>query len=465
MYQLDFNKPINVHFIGIGGVSMSGLAEILLDKGFKVTGSDVQPNYLTGHLVDKGAIINYPQDANNINEDIDLIVYSAAIHENNVERIKAVELGIPQLSRAELLGELMLNYKNSINISGTHGKTTTTSMMSEVFLMAKKDPTILIGGVLDDIAGNMRLGKDDYFIVEACEYTNSFLSFHPSSAVVLNIEADHLDFFKDLDDIRNSFKRFIDMTTEDGVTVINNEIEDYKDLVKDAKSTVITFGLNEDADYYAKNIEYDELVNASFDVYKKGELLGRVELAVPGSHNVYNALSTIACAMFYGIDFETIKEAFKAYHGTHRRFEIKGTVNGCKIIDDYAHHPQEIEAVLKVANSYPHNKIWAVFQPFTYTRTVDLLDDFANVLLNSDIAIVSDICAGREENTMGITGEIVVDKMREKTDKVEYLATFDDIINFAKDKVSDGDLFITMGCGDIYKLADRFVEEYGDINE
>ena len=463
MYKLDFNKPINVHFIGIGGISMSGLAEILIDKGFKVTGSDSQPNYLTGHLEDKGAIINYPQSKENIAKDIDLIVYSAAIHEDNIERVTAVELDIPQISRAELLGEFMLNYKNAINIAGTHGKTTTTSMMSEIFLKANSDPTILVGGVLDDIAGNMRLGKDDYFIVEACEYTNSFLSFHPTASMILNIEADHLDFFKDLDDIRHSFKQFIDMTSD--VVVINNEIENYEELVKDTKAKVITFGLNEEADYYAKEVSYDELVNASFDVYHKGELLGRVELAVPGSHNVYNALASVACALHYNIDFETVCDAFRSYHGTHRRFEIKGTVNGCKVVDDYAHHPAEIEAVLKVANNYPHNKIWAVFQPFTYTRTVDLLDDFAKVLLNSDMAIVSDICAGREENTMGITGEIVINKMKEMSDKCIYLETFDDIINYAKDKVSEGDLFITMGCGDVYKLADRFVKEYGDKDE
>lgn len=462
MYQVDFNKPINVHFIGIGGISMSGLAEILLDKGFKVTGSDTQPNYLTSNLEEKGAIVNYPQSSDNITNDIDVIVYSAAIHEDNIERVKAVELGIPQLSRAELLGEFMLNYKNAINVAGTHGKTTTTAMISEIFLKAKCDPTILIGGVLNDISGNMRLGKEDYFIVEACEYTNSFLSFHPTSSLILNIEADHLDFFKDLDDIRHSFKTFINMTDESGVVVINNEIDNYKALVDEAKAKVVTFGLNEEADYYAKNIEYDELVNGCFDVYHKDELMGHIELSVPGSHNVYNALATIACADFYNIDFATIKEALKSYEGTHRRFEIKGSVNGCKVIDDYAHHPHEIEVTLKVANKYPHNKVWAVFQPFTYSRTVDLLDDFAKVLLECDIAIISDICAGREENTMGITGEILVDKMKEMTDKVIYLPTFDDIIDYAKDKVGEGDLFITMGCGDIYKCADRFVEEYGD---
>lgn len=462
MYQVQLNQPVHIHFIGIGGISMSGLAEILLDRGFTVTGSDMHESALTKHLEKKGATIFFPQAKENVVDGIDVVVYTAAIHEDNPEYLEVKRQGLPMLTRAELLGELMRNYKEAINIAGTHGKTTTTSMVSEILLEAGVDPTITIGGMLDDIGGNVHAGKQDYIVVEACEYTNSFLSFYPTVSVLLNVEADHLDFFKDLDDVRHSFREFARKTSEDGAVVINQDIDHYEYFIEGLSQKVITFGSDETADYYAKNIRFDELACGTFDVYEKGNLLGKVTLFVPGNHNISNALAAIATCRYFDIPFTAIADGLKRYRGTERRFEYKGVVNGFTIIDDYAHHPQEIDASIQTALAYPHKKLWVAFQSHTYTRTAALLDEFAESLSKADVVIVADIYAAREENTIGISGQDIVDKIKQYNENAYYIPTFKEIEDYAIKNVQEGDLFVTMGAGDINLVGEHLIEEYGE---
>ncbi len=462
MYQVQLNQPVHIHFIGIGGISMSGLAEILLDRGFTVTGSDMHESALTKHLEKKGATIFFPQAKENVVDGIDVVVYTAAIHEDNPEYLEVKRQGLPMLTRAELLGELMRNYKEAINIAGTHGKTTTTSMVSEILLEAGVDPTITIGGVLDDIGGNVHAGKQDYIVVEACEYTNSFLSFYPTVSVLLNVEADHLDFFKDLDDVRHSFREFARKTSKDGAVVINQDIDHYEYFIEGLSQKVITFGNDGTADYYAKNIRFDELACGTFDVYEKGNLLGEVTLCVPGNHNISNALAAIATCRYFDIPFNVIADGLKRYRGTERRFEYKGVVNGFTIIDDYAHHPQEIDASIQTALAYPHKKLWVAFQSHTYTRTAALLDEFAESLSKADVVIVADIYAAREENTIGISGQDIVDKIKQYNENAFYIPTFKEIEDYAIKNVQEGDLFVTMGAGDINLVGEHLIEEYGE---
>ncbi len=462
MYQIRLDQPVHAHFIGIGGTSMSGLAEYLFDCGFRVTGSDSAHSKYTKHLESLGIEIAYPQKADNIQDGTDVVIFSAAIHPGNPEYDAAAEKGIPMLTRAELLGQLMAYYRHAINISGTHGKTTTTSMVTDIFLDAGLDPTIEIGGMLDDIGGNMRISKKrDYFVAEACEYTNSFLSFHPTCGIILNVEADHLDFFKDLDDIRHSFRRFAELLPDDGILVIGADIENYEYFCEGLNVRVLTFGKAENADYRAENIVFDELVRPAFDVIEKGACIGRVQLGVPGDHNVMNALAAIAAARAYGIDMDVITSALLRYHGTQRRFDIRGHVNGFTVMDDYAHHPQEVDAVLKTLVKYPHHKLWAIQQPHTYSRTKLLMDDFADVLSQADAVLVLDIFPARETDDLGCHATQLVEKLKERGTEVYYTPTFDDVEKFVMEHGEKDDVFITLGCGNANIVADRIVERYG----
>ena len=435
---------------------MSGLAEILMNEGFKVSGSDMKQSELTDTLKAKGAKIEIGQRAENIKEP-DLVVYTAAIHPDNPEYAAAVSKNIPMLSRAELLGEIMANYTEAVNIAGTHGKTTTTSMITDMVLEAKKDPTVTVGGMLDAIGGNIRIGKRDLFIAEACEYTNSFLCFHPTLAVILNIEADHLDFFKDIDDIRASFKKFIHTLpqNEKGFLVINGDIDDIDYFTKDLGCGFVTFGKNKSCDYTAEDISFDEKACASYTLVKNGVKTVRVELSVPGEHNVYNSLAAIASAERMGIDTKTAAAALVKYNGTKRRFEYRGSVNGADIIDDYAHHPQEIEATLKAAKLYPHKKIRVIFQPHTYTRTKALLGDFADALMLADEVILADIYAAREKNTVGVSSNDIAELINAHGGNAGYIPDFNKIIEYVLKHTEPGDLLITMGAGNVVDIADR----------
>ena len=457
MYQIDFSHPIHVYFMGIGGISMSGLAQILIKEGFPVSGSDMKASPLTRQLEEAGARIAIGQRTENITENIDLVVYTAAIHPDNPEFVQAKALNIPMLTRAEFLGQLMLNYKLPIAVSGTHGKTTTTSMISEMLLAADTDPTLTIGGILKSINGNIRVGSGDYFVMEACEYTNSFLSFNPKISIILNIEADHLDFFKDLDDIRSSFRRFTERLPEDGTLIINGDIENWQEITKGLSCNIITFGFNKANDYSADNITYDELGRPSFTLYKKGEESGNFALGVVGRHFVGNSLSVLALADILNIQADVAKQALRGYCDTERRFEKKGEIAGITIIDDYAHHPTEIKATLSAAQNYPHKNIWCVFQPHTYTRTHALLDDFAEALTMADKVVLTDIYAAREKNTLGISSEDLLKKLADLGTECYYFPTFDEIETFLLENCIHGDLLITMGAGDVVKIGEKLL--------
>ncbi|MBQ7972525.1 MAG: UDP-N-acetylmuramate--L-alanine ligase [Lachnospiraceae bacterium] len=457
MYEIDFTTPIHVHFIGIGGISMSGLAQILLSKGFRVSGSDNQNSKLTEELENAGATIYIGQRASNVSEDVDLAVYTAAIKEDNEEFMRFRELGIPMMPRAALLGQIMKNYKNAIAVSGTHGKTTTSSMMSEILLAAQADPTLTIGGIAKSINGNLRLGNSDVFLTEACEYTNSFLSFFPRYGIILNIEEDHMDFFKDIEDIRNSFHNFARLLPEDGALVINNDIPDHKELTSDLKCNVKTFGFDDSADYYCTNLEVREMGNHSFMFHTPDGKSCEVVLDMLGRHNVSNAISALALADILGIDLDLASKALSICTGARRRFEKKGMLGGVTVIDDYAHHPTEIRATLQAAKAYPHREVWCVFQPHTYTRTKAFLNDFAEALSMADHVVLTDIYAAREKNTIGISSKDLQALLLEKGCDCHYFASFSDIENFLLQNCIPRDMLITMGAGDVVKIGENLL--------
>ena len=457
MYNINFNQPQHVHFIGIGGISMSGLAEILLKENFTVSGSDTKPSALTEHLVSLGATVFYPQRASNIIAGIDVVVYTAAIRENNEEFAEVKRRGIPMLTRAQFLGQLMKNYKTPIAVSGTHGKTTTTSMLSHILLQADKDPTISVGGILKAIGGNIRVGHSDVCLTEACEYTNSFLDFFPKISIILNVEEDHMDFFKDIDDIRSSFHRFAKLLPEDGALILNKNIEKYDIITKGLNCKIVTYSESQDADYSAANITFDEFGNASFDLIKYGAPAGRVVLSVAGNHNVSNALSVIAAADLLGISSEDIQKGLLSFTGTDRRFQYKGERNGVTIIDDYAHHPTEIKATLSSAKNYPHREIWCVFQPHTYTRTKAFFHEFAEALSLADHVVLADIYAARETDTLGMSSEALAEEMKRLGTDAYYLSSFEAIENFVLEKCIHGDVLITMGAGDVVNIGDSLL--------
>ena len=462
MYQINFKQPQAIHFIGIGGISMSGLAEILLDVGFPVSGSDPHPSPLTDHLANQGATIYSTQVAENITDDVRIVVYTAAIHPDNPEYKEAVRRELPMLSRADLLGQIMENYKNSIAISGTHGKTTTTSMISEILLGTDLDPTISVGGILPSIHGNIRIGAHSVFVTEACEYTNSFLSFYPTQEIILNIQEDHLDFFKDLEDIRHSFRRFEENLKKGGTLIINGQIDRLPELTAGLTGPVVTFGMTGTEDYFATNITYNELGFPGFAIHKKNTdgsdiLLCQVQLQIPGDHNIANALAAAASADQLHVAPEQIAAGLSGFSGTDRRFEKKGELGGVTIIDDYAHHPQEITATLKAAARYPHRKIWCVFQPHTYTRTKAFLDDFAKALSMADEVVLADIYAARETDTLGISSKDLAERIAALGTSVHYFPSFDEIETFLLTNCIHGDLLITMGAGDVVKIGESLL--------
>ena len=461
MYQIDFNHPVSVYFVGIGGISMSGLAEILADAGFQVSGSDQTKSALTERLEKKGINVFYGQRSQNITNDIDCAVFTSAIREDNPEYIAVHEKNIPFLTRGELLGQLMKNYEVPIAISGTHGKTTTTSMISEILLKADADPTLSIGGVLKTIGSCIRVGGPKYFVTEACEYTNSFLSFFPKIGIILNIEEDHLDFFKDLADIRRSFRKFAQLLPEDGCLIINDTIPDLGEITDGLPCRIVTFGNTSHADYYFENIVYDEKGYPSFTLYSPGQSPRQFSLQVPGEHNVCNALAAIALADHLAIPDQTTKSAIHGYKGTDRRFEYKGSIGGVTIIDDYSHHPTEITAALHAAKNYPHRTIWCVFQPHTYTRTKALLKEFAQALTLADKVVLADIYPSREPvslgASLGISSEVLKQEIQSLGKECYYFPTFDEIENFLLENCINGDLLITMGAGDVLKIGENLL--------
>ena len=459
MYKIDFQHPIHIYFIGIGGISMSGLAEILLTEHFKISGSDMKQSPLTESLREKGASVYYGQKASNLTSDIDLVVYTSAIHPDNPEYIAMKELQLPSLTRAELLGQMMKNYKLPIAVSGTHGKTTTTSMVSEILLENGSDPTLSIGGIFKTIGGNIRIGKSEYFVTEACEYTNSFLSFFPKIGMILNIEEDHLDFFKDIRDIRDSFHKFALLLPSDGALIINGDIDNYEEITEGVACRVITYGFSADFDYSCSGISYDGLAHATFTLNRKSGDSESFSLMVPGEHNVSNALAAIALADLLSIQDSVVKKALLHFSGTDRRFEYKGKINGLTIIDDYAHHPTEITATLKAAANYPHKTLWCLFQPHTYTRTKAFLQEFAQALSLSDKIVLADIYAARETDTLGISSADLQKELEKLGKECYYLPSFEAIEKFLLKNCREDDLLITMGAGDIVKIGENLLQK------
>ena len=457
MKRIDFSNPTSIYFVGIGGVSMCGLAELLANAGFRVSGSDRAPSPLTRALEAKGITVFYGQKSENITEDLDCVVFTSAIQPDNPEYIAAHEKNIPCLTRGQLMGQVMQQYATPIAISGTHGKTTTTSMVSEVLLHANTDPTLFIGGTLKTIGGNLRIGKSGYFVTEACEYTNSFLSFFPKIGIILNIEEDHMDFFKDLADIRNSFRKFAELIPADGYLIINSAIENLSEITDGLACNVLTFGVTEGADYHSSEITYNENGHALFTLVCPDGASRRVSLQVPGEHNICNALAAAALADILGISPEITDAALHDFTGTNRRFEYKGSIGGVTVIDDYAHHPTEIAATLNAAANHPHKTLWCVFQPHTYTRTKAFLKDFARALSAADKVILADIYAARETDTLGISSETLQQEIQKLGKECAYFPSFDEIENYLLENCINGDMLITMGAGDVHKIGENLL--------
>ena len=456
----NIKKYKNIHMIGIGGVSMSGIAAILKNWGFNVTGSDSSESENTISLKEKGINVVIGHDINLI-KTADVVVYSAAIKQDDPEMIEAKNLNIPTIERADFLGELTRCYKDTICISGTHGKTTTTSMVSLCFMEGFKDPSIQVGAFLKQINGNYLVGNSEHFIIEACEYVESFLKFSPKAEIILNIDNDHLDYFKTFDNIKNAFIKYVKLLPDDGILITNGDDTNCLDLKQYTNAKVVTYALNnKNSDFYAENIVFDDDGFAKFDVYHHGNALDTIKLCVPGIHNVSNALACIALCNEYGINMDAIKSALSKFTGAHRRFEFKGKIdNKASVYDDYGHHPTEIAATAKSLLNKKYNKSWVVFQPHTYSRTKNLLDDFAKALLNFDNVIIVDIYAAREKDTYGISSKNLVDKLVSIGKDAKYIPNFEDCTSFIKNNVQENDIVITLGAGTVTDIGPMLVKK------
>lgn len=454
-FDLKGDKILHIHLIGIGGISMSGIAEILLTHGYRISGSDIKDSKLLDKLRKHGAEIFIGHNKDNLNNP-DLVVYSAAIKKDNPERVQAKILGIPEMDRAEMLGQIMKGYDKAIAVAGSHGKTTTTSLLSLLMEYSGLDPTILVGGELENIGGNIKIGKSQHFITEACEYVESFLQFFPFIGIILNIDEDHLDYYRDIHHIKEAFEKFVKTIPEEGFLVASHDDEEVMDVSRNAVCNVVTYGINTLSDFMAKDIIFNNEGQANFIVTYKGEEMGKFHLRIPGLHNVYNALAAIATSHILGIPWETIIKNISLYQGIHRRFDVLGDVKGAKIIDDYAHHPVEIKATLETAKQYPHKKIWAIFQPHTYSRTKALLKDFAMAFDVADHIIITDIYAARELDNGEVSSKKLVAMMDDKLD-ARYMKDFEEISDYLYENIAPGDLVLTMGAGDVYKIAEMLL--------
>ncbi len=455
---LFIEKGKHIYMIGIGGISMSGIADILVNMGYRVSGSDRVSSVVTDKLIENGIKVYVPQSKNNINDDIDFVVYTAAIKDDNEEMIEAKSRNIPMMERGEFLGEITKLYSNTIGIAGTHGKTSTTSMVSLIFIEAGIDPTIQVGSILSNIGGNCRIGKSDTLIIEACEYCDSFLNFKQKSAIVLNIDNDHLDYFKNIDNIKESFNKYISHLPQDGYLIVNNDDNNSSDLKNHTSANVVTYGIENDAMYMAKDITYDKDGCGSFDVIFEGKKLGRIDLSVPGEHNILNALAAISLSYSYDISFDDIKNGIKKYKGASRRLEYKGKFKGADVYDDYGHHPTEIEATSKAIHKKEYNESWVIFEAHTYSRAYKHKEDFAKALKDFDHIIITDIYAAREENIYGITEEDIVREIKKYGKEAFHISDYNDIKLYLSQYVKKGDLILTLGAGNVTKIADLLVK-------
>ena len=455
--MIDFENYLSPgrkgHLIGIGGVSMSSLGEVLQGMGITVTGSDMNDGSNVQGLRRKGIQVFIGHDAKNISPDVEFVVHTAAVHEDNPEMQAARALGIPVFERTQAWGAISKEYNNSLCISGTHGKTTTTSMCTHIMMAADKDPTVMIGGTLPLLKAGHRVGHGNTIIMEACEYYNSFLSFHPTVATILNVEADHLDFFKDLDDVKKSFREFALRVPAEGVVVANHDDANTMDVVKDVDRKLITFGLSPEADVYAENIEF--LGGKShFDVMYKGKLFTDVTLHVPGIHNVVNALAATASCISLGIKPNAVKYGLAGFNGAGRRFEYKGRFNGADIYDDYAHHPGELKCLLDAVEQLDYKRNIVVFQPHTYTRTAALFNDFVEQLKRPTVIFLAEIFAAREQNTIGISSA----DLAKEIPGALFFPTFERLETALKLIAQPGDVIFTVGAGDVYKVGEDLIK-------
>ena len=441
------------HLIGIGGVSMSSLADVLWGMGIAVSGSDMNRNKNVMGLTEKGIPVSIGHKAENITREIEFVVRTAAVHDDNPEIIRAHALGIPVFERTQAWGAISKDYSNALCISGTHGKTTTTSMCTHIMMAADKDPTVMIGGTLPLLNAGHRVGHGNTIIMEACEYYNSFLSLHPTVAVILNVEADHLDFFKDLQDVQHSFREFALRTPEDGYVVANLDDASTMATIRDIPRKIMTFGLSREADVYAENIEFLG-ANSHFDIIFKGKHFTDVTLHVPGPHNVKNALAATAAAICLGVRPNAVKYGLAGFNGAGRRFEFKGKYNGADVYDDYAHHPGELKALLDTVEGLNYKRCILVFQPHTYTRTAALFEDFVTQLKRPDVLLLAEIFAAREKNTIGISSAALADRV----EGAEFYPTFPELEEELKRKARPGDIILTVGAGDVYKIGENIVE-------
>ena len=454
-YISNLKKNAKIHFIGIGGISMSGLAHICLKEGFCVTGSDSGSSPILNRLEKAGATIYKGHDAQNC-VGADLVVYTAAIKDDNPELVYARENGIQNIERSIFLGGVMRDYSDCVCIAGTHGKTTTTSMMSHVLLAHDCDPTILIGGELDEIGGNYRLGKSGCFLTEACEYHSSFLEFFPKYAVITNVDADHLDYFRDLDHIKETFAQYAALPGKDGFVLVCGDDENAMDCITKTDATVITFGIDAKNDIHPCAV-YTKQQLMCFELETEAGPLS-VQLQVAGKHNLLNALACFAVGKAMGIAPETVKRGVESFTMVHRRFERKGMLNGALIVDDYAHHPTEIMCTLQAAKSIAEGRVVVAFQPHTYTRTYTLLTEFSKAFYDADEVLVFDIYAAREKDTGLIHARDLVQKLQANGINASYAESFESAATALKSQLKEGDILLTMGAGNIFKVGEMILE-------
>jgi UDP-N-acetylmuramate--alanine ligase len=454
---MKFANIKHIYFVGIGGIGMSGIAEILLNQGFRVSGSDLVLTDVTRHLQDMGAIVYEGHDPANLH-DVDVLVYSSAVSQDNAEVLAAFERKIPVIRRAEMLAEVM-RLHHGIGVAGTHGKTTTTSMLGMVLIEGEKDPTVIVGGKLHAFGGtNARLGSGEFMVVEADEYDRSFLKLNPSIAILTTLEEEHLDIYGTLDDLKTAFIEFANKVPFYGFVALCLDEAALQEILPEIQRKVITYGFSSQADVQAVGLEQKE-ERSRFTVFAWGKELGEITLGVPGEHNVQNALAAVAVSLELGIPFDHIKTALDSFSGAFRRFEVKADVSGVLVIDDYAHHPTEVRVTLKGIKAGWRRRVVCVFQPHTYTRTRDFYKDFGRSFMNADLLLVTNVYAAREHAIQGITGEIIAEAARSYGHKnVQYVPDTSTLPDLLIDIVQEGDIVITMGAGDIYMHCARFID-------
>ncbi|MBC8456275.1 UDP-N-acetylmuramate--L-alanine ligase [bacterium] len=450
-----FGKTKKIHFTGIGGIGMSGMAEVLLNFGFSVSGSDLNATEITKKLVKLGARIEIEHNPDLV-KGADVLVYSSAVKSDNLEVQRAQELRIPVIRRAEMLGEISRLKENCIAIAGTHGKTTTTSMVGEIFTKAALDPLVIVGGVVKNIGSNSRLGAGNTIVVEADEFDRSFLTLTPTLAVITTLESEHLDIYSDLEDLKNTFTKFANQVPFYGAVVVCHDEETLMDIIPHLIRRVITYGYSTQANVRAENVKFSD-GGAAFDVSFNGAQLGEFHLHLPGDHNVKNALASIAIGLEYGVKLDDIKNGISSFSGVHRRFEIVNETDGILFVDDYAHHPTEVKATLSAAKNGWNRRVIAVFQPHLYSRTQQFYKEFGRSFMDADMLVVTEIYPAREEPIDGITGEIVADAAKEfGHQNVHYFSDNKGIVDFLNSKLQNHDMVITLGAGDIWKIHEQW---------